>query len=57
MFISQIIKEELDVKYEPKYRALIAKRQISNAQLQYKISVLVEKWTLITQKLQQWEER
>ena len=43
---------------QPEYEAIVEKQpEVSGAQLQYKIGVLIEKWSVVAEKLKQWEKR
>lgn len=40
------------------YEHIVEKQlEVSGAQLQYKIGVLIEKWSLVAEKLKVWERR
>ena len=53
----QIALQQMQSKL-PGYEAIVERQPaVSGGQLQYKIGVLIEKWTIVSFKLQQWEKR
>eukprot|EP00112_Aurelia_sp_Birch-Aquarium-sp1_P006086 Seg1680.12 transcript_id=Seg1680.12/GoldUCD/mRNA.D3Y31 product="Mitochondrial import inner membrane translocase subunit Tim17-B" protein_id=Seg1680.12/GoldUCD/D3Y31 len=43
---------------QPEYEVIVEKQpEVSGAQLQYKIGVLIEKWSVVAEKLRHWEKR
>ena len=45
-------------KEQQQYEMIVEKQpEVSSMQLQYKIGVLIEKWSLVSEKLKQWDKR